>query len=88
MTAKSCTKIKRSAGRPYTVVSDQALMAFIKGYVNAKGFGPSIRDVMDGVGFRSTSAAQMRIIHLREKGLLVPAPKGTSRTIFPVLQAA
>lgn len=50
------------------------VLHFVGEYLNRHGFAPTIREVMEGSGFRSTSAAKYHLDWLHEHGYLVMRP--------------
>jgi repressor LexA len=46
------------------------ILAFIKSEVQAKGYPPSVREICDAVGLRSTSTVHGHLMRLEKKGLL------------------
>ena len=56
------------------------VLEFIKTYINNHRFAPTIREIRDGVGLKSTSAAHAHIKSLKAAGLIDYSER-TSRTI-------
>lgn len=46
------------------------ILAFIKSEVQTKGYPPSVREICDAVGLRSTSTVHGHLMRLEKKGLL------------------
>jgi SOS-response transcriptional repressor LexA len=65
-------------------ISDDALLDFLNTYTVSHGYPPSIREIMDGVGFHSTSAVCYRLRSLVKEGLMRPRAKGSQRTYTTV----
>ena len=61
-----------------TVVLD-----FIDEFTRERGFSPSYREIMNGVGLRSVSAVAEHVDNLVEKGALIKAP-GEARSLTVV----
>lgn len=83
MTVKNKNGIRRRRGA-FKTVSDEQLMGFLAQYRASKGYPPTIREIGEGVGLKSTSAVAFRLNSLRNAGLLRPWPKGQSRCYVPV----
>ena len=45
------------------------ILAFIKSEVQTKGYPPSVREICDAVGLRSTSTVHGHLMRLEKKGL-------------------
>jgi SOS-response transcriptional repressor LexA len=56
------------------------LLGFIRAYIGANGFSPSIRDMAFGTGTSSTSLVRSRLKKLEEAGLVTTSPK-TARSV-------
>jgi repressor LexA len=63
---------------------DKDILKAIKGFARKYGFGPSLRDIMDMVGIRSTSAMKYRLDWLEAEGYLRPRVKGITRAYVVV----
>jgi repressor LexA len=48
----------------------QELLSFIDGFINQHGYGPSYREIMRGVGYKSVSTVATHVDNLIVKGLL------------------
>lgn len=59
------------------------VLDFIKSFTKKRGFGPSLKEVQEALGFTSHSTAQFHINQLVEKGFLKKTP-GISRSIEPL----
>lgn len=46
------------------------LLGFIEGFIAAHGYGPSYREIMNGVGYRSVSTVATHVDNLIKKGHL------------------
>jgi len=56
------------------VATDEQIIGFIKAYTSEHGYAPCIREVMRGVGLKSTSTIKCRLVGLRDKGLITYVP--------------
>lgn len=54
----------------------QIVLDFIKKYIDEKGFPPSIRTTMEGVGYASTSTVHNILVILERKGYILRNPGG------------
>jgi repressor LexA len=72
-----------SRGKWIRGVTDEAVLDFIKSYHGRKGFAPTIREIAEGVGLTSTSAALLHVKHLEAHGRITRAPD-TARSIVVV----
>lgn len=50
--------------------NQQRILAFIKSEIQAKGYPPSVREIGDAVGLKSTSTVHGHLVRLEKKGLL------------------
>ena len=58
------------------------IRAFIVSYITEHGYAPSVREIGQGVGLRSSSSVQVHLDKMVELGLLeTDAPRGTPRAI-------
>lgn len=57
------------------------MLRFIKDYMIQNGYCPSTRDIMDGLGYKSTSNVNMMLHALEDKGYIEMPIKGGSRAI-------
>lgn len=57
---------KRIQNRPKLTASQQNVLQFVKGYVKANGYAPSLRDVAGGVGV-SVAGARVILVALTKK---------------------
>ena len=62
------------------------IVDFISDFLEEKGFSPTYREIMAGLGLSSVSAVAEHIDNLVEKGVLKKSP-GTSRSLEVVLKA-
>lgn len=58
-----------------------AVLAFVGEFIRKKGYAPSYREIMAGVGISSTSHISYWIKKLVGEGLLLQGGKGQSRTV-------
>lgn len=56
------------------------VMDYICTYTRSRGYAPTVREIMDGVGLASTAAVQYHLEKLRDAGVITWIP-GRSRTI-------
>ena len=56
------------------------LLEWIKDYINSYNYSPSIRQMMKGMGLKSTAPIQSRLKHLQEKGY-ISWQEGRARTL-------
>ena len=47
---------------------DEEIFGFIRDYIRSEGIAPSVREICDGVGIRSTSTVHRYLHRLREEG--------------------
>lgn len=47
---------------------DEEILGFIRDYIQTEGIAPSVREICDGVGVRSTSTVHRYLQRLREEG--------------------
>ena len=60
----------------------QRILDFVNQFLQENGFAPSVREIGEAVGLRSTSSVSYHLQQLQEKGLLhAPDAKGKSRAI-------
>ena len=59
---------------------EKSVFDYVAKTIRENGYSPSVRDIMDALGFKSTSTVQMYLDRLEERGLLHRDP-GKSRTI-------
>ena len=60
----------------------QRILDFVNQFLQENGFAPSVREIGQAVGLRSTSSVSYHLQQLQEKGLLhAPEEKGKSRAI-------
>ena len=48
--------------------TDDEIVGFIRGYREEMGFSPSVRDIVSGLGYRSTGSVKHRLERLRDEG--------------------
>jgi len=49
-------------------VSDAQIIAFVRRFIAEHGYPPTMREIMAGIGLRSTSAVSYRLSRLEERG--------------------
>lgn len=59
---------------------ERAVFEYIRSSLSERGFAPSVRDIRDALGFKSTSTVHMYLTRLSERGLIV-REDGKSRAI-------
>ncbi len=59
---------------------ENSVYEYIKNSINERGYAPSVRDIRDALGFKSTSTVHMYLTRLAEKGL-ISRELGKSRAI-------
>ena len=52
----------------------ERIVAFILEFTTRRGFPPSVRDIMEGVGYRSTSPVMHHLAQLEAEGRIVRDP--------------
>lgn len=57
------------------------IQRFIQEFVQENGYAPSVREIMAGVGLRSTASVSYHLQNLQKKGLLTSGEKGRKRAI-------
>lgn len=65
----SMEKIINKCGRP-TIYNNDDMLSFIKEFISKKQYSPSVRDVMNGLGIKSTSVTYYHLKKLRDLGLI------------------
>ena len=58
--------------------SQQALLDFLRSYIEEQGYPPSYREMAAALGFRSTNGVAYQLRCLEEKGLLERVSRGVS----------
>jgi len=67
---------------PRTSNKSQLILDFVNTFVQENGFAPSVREIGEAVGLRSTASVSYHLQQLQEKGLLLaPGGKGRKRCI-------
>ena len=67
---------------PRTSNKSELILDYVNQFVQENGFAPSIREIGEAVGLRSTASVSYHLHQLQEKGLLVsPGSKGRKRAI-------
>ena len=60
----------------------EKILSFLNDYMQENGYAPSIREIGQAVGLRSTATVSYHLEQLRQKGLLqTPGEKGRKRSI-------
>ena len=62
--------MKAAAGRADLTRRQLATLEFIESYIADKGYPPTMREISDGTGVKSTSTAHFHVRSLVEKGLI------------------
>ena len=67
---------------PRTTDKAQKILDFVNDFVQENGFAPSVREIGEAVGLRSTASVSYHLTQLQEKGFLQsPGAKGRKRAI-------
>lgn len=67
---------------PRTSNKSEMILDYVNQFIQENGFAPSIREIGEAVGLRSTASVSYHLHQLQEKGLLVsPGSKGRKRAI-------
>ena len=67
---------------PRTSNKSELILDYVNQFIQENGFAPSIREIGEAVGLRSTASVSYHLHQLQEKGLLVsPGSKGRKRAI-------
>ena len=67
---------------PRTSNKSELILTFVNDFVQENGFAPSVREIGEAVGLRSTASVSYHLNQLQEKGLLQsPGAKGRKRAI-------
>ena len=53
------------------IVTDNEIVSFIQHYHEINGWSPSVREIVAGVGYGSTSTVQNRLLQLNDAGRIV-----------------
>ena len=60
----------------------QLILDFVNSFVQENGFAPSVREIGEAVGLRSTASVSYHLQQLQQKGLLLaPGGKGRKRAV-------
>ena len=62
----------------------QQILNAITGYINEKGYSPTIRELADMVGIKSSSTLHGHLQRLEKKGYITKE-RGKPRTIVPTI---
>ena len=67
---------------PRTSNKSELILDFVNQFVQENGFAPSIREIGEAVGLRSTASVSYHLQQLQSKGLLLsPGAKGRKRAV-------
>ena len=67
---------------PRTSNKSEMILGYVNQFVQEYGYAPSIREIGEAVGLRSTASVSYHLRQLQEKGLLMsPGSKGRKRAI-------
>ena len=67
---------------PRTSNKPQQILDFVNRLIQENGFAPSVREIGEAVGLRSTASVSYHLQQLQEKGLLLgPGGKGRKRAV-------
>ena len=67
---------------PRTSNKAQEIVEFVNRFIQENGYSPSVREIGEGVGLRSTASVSYHLQALQDKGLLqAPGAKGRKRAI-------
>lgn len=67
---------------PRTSNKAELILSYVNQFIQENGFAPSIREIGEAVGLRSTASVSYHLHQLQEKGLLMaPGSKGRKRAI-------
>ena len=67
---------------PRTSNKSELILDYVNQFIQENGFAPSIREIGEAVGLRSTASVSYHLKQLQEKGLLMsPGGKGRKRAI-------
>ncbi len=67
---------------PRTSNKPQLILDFVNRFIQENGFAPSVREIGEAVGLRSTASVSYHLQQLQEKGLLLgPGGKGRKRAV-------
>lgn len=61
--------------------SDKTVLNYIKKYVEEHGYAPSIREICDGTGYKSSSTVHAHVLKLIYAGLLETDHANTPRAL-------
>lgn len=59
----------------------QELLSFVDGYIKGNGYGPSYREVMRGLGYKSVSTVAIHVDALIAKGYLKKGDEYSKRSL-------
>ena len=60
----------------------EAILQYIKAYIIEHGYSPSVREIGNAIGYKSTSSVQNQLETMLLLGMIeTDAPKGSSRAI-------
>lgn len=58
----------------------KAIFTFVKDYIKANGYGPSVDEITDGIGVKSKTAVRHHLTNMLEQGVITMVP-GKYRSI-------
>ena len=69
---------------PRTSNKSELILEFVTRFSAENGYAPSVREIGEAVGLRSTASVSYHLQQLREQGLLkMPSSKGKKRAVVP-----
>lgn len=72
----------------YLTERQRDVLGFISRRIEADGVAPTLQEIADAFGFRSTASAQKHVAHLERKGFLVREKHQKRGLVLPRLSAA
>lgn len=69
------------AGSARVSKKQQELLSFVDGFIKGNGYGPSYREVMRGLGYKSVSTVAIHVDALIAKGYLKKGDQYSKRSI-------
>lgn len=70
-----------SETRPRTSKKQQQMLSFVDAFIKGNGYGPSYREVMQGLGYKSVSTVAVHIDALIAKGYLRKGGEYSARSL-------
>ena len=71
----------------YLTERQRDVLGFISGRIEADGVAPTLQEIADAFGFRSTASAQKHVAHLERKGFLQREKHQKRGLVLPVAPA-